>query len=72
MDQTIAGATLLALAFFLYQVVKGRRDARKKRQDEEARKQQLLDDARHQDALPRDVIDRMRQQRPTPRRRKKR
>ena len=79
MDQLIVAATLLALGFWLFQVVKGRRDTRARRQAEEARKQHILDESRHAATIPKDVIARMRQQAPSqapqpppPRKRKKR
>ena len=81
MDQMIAGATLLALGFFLYQMWNGRQATRRKQQDEQARRQQALDKTNHPAAIPKDVIARVRQQSPPsqpqpqpapPRKRKKR
>ncbi len=79
MDQMIAGATLLALGFFLYQMWNGRQATRQKQQDEQARRQQALDKTNHPAAIPKEVIARMRQQSPPsqsqpapPRKRKKR
>ena len=79
MDQLIVGATLLALGFWVFQMVQGRRNTRAKQQAEEARKQHILDEARHAATIPKDVIARMRQQAPPqdpqpppPRKRKKR
>jgi hypothetical protein len=64
MDQLLAGATLLALAFLLYQVWQGRQNARRKRQDEAARRRQGHDAAGHPATIPKEVIDQMRQQAP--------